>query len=191
MFKLRKTMKINIITLLFCAAVFTTSCKEAQKSEDKEVQTETEVEEVEEEILVGSISREQLEDGMYATWFDERYDEYAVDSARVAQLDEQLDGVNITAFMGTWCSDSQREVPAFYKVLDAADADVDHLIAMTRDKTTPKNHEENLNISNVPTLIFFRDGEELGRIVEYPIESLEADMLKILSGEEYKHAYAE
>jgi len=31
----------------------------------------------------------------------------------------------------------------------------------------------------------------LGRIVEYPIESLEQDMLKILQGKPYKHAYAD
>jgi hypothetical protein len=43
----------------------------------------------------------------------------------------------------------------------------------------------------VPTFIFMKDGQELGRIVEYPLESLEKDMAKILSGVDYKHAYAE
>ena len=36
-----------------------------------------------------------------------------------------------------------------------------------------------------------KDDQELGRMVEYPLESLEKDMVKILSGEDYKHAYAE
>ena len=46
-----------------------------------------------------------------------------------------------------------------------------------------------MSIINVPTFIFYKDGEELGRIVEYPIQDLESDMLKILSGQPYRHAY--
>ena len=60
---------------------------------------------------------------------------------------------------------------------------------MTREKATPEAFEEGFGIINVPTFIFYRGGQELGRIVEYPIESLEADMVKILSGQPYRHAY--
>ena len=60
---------------------------------------------------------------------------------------------------------------------------------MTRDKTTPQKYEENLNITNIPTFIFYKDGQELNRIVEFPIEDLETDMVKILNEEPYKHAY--
>jgi hypothetical protein len=60
---------------------------------------------------------------------------------------------------------------------------------MTREKNTPQNYEEGLGITNVPTFIFYKDGKELNRIVEFPIEDLESDMLKILQGEPYKHAY--
>jgi hypothetical protein len=36
-----------------------------------------------------------------------------------------------------------------------------------------------MNIERVPTFIFKRGGEEIGRIIETPDESLEADMLKL------------
>ena len=67
--------------------------------------------------------------------------------------------------------------------------DYDDVVAMTREKTTPEGYEEGYGIINVPTFIFYRGEGELGRIVEYPIESMEADMVKILSGLPYRHAY--
>tara|TARA_Y100000815_G_C13302091_1_gene484988 strand:+ start:168 stop:734 length:567 start_codon:yes stop_codon:yes gene_type:complete len=143
-------------------------------------------------ILVGKIKRKDLESEQFGLWFNPKYEEYTVDSTRIDAIKKGLKGVDITLFMGTWCGDSKRETPRVYKILDAADYDskkVD-LIAVTRAKDTPEHYEEGLNITNVPTIIFKKDGKELGRIVEYPIESLEKDMLKILNGEEYKHAYA-
>ena len=95
--------------------------------------------------------------------------------------------------MGTWCEDSQREIPHFYTILDAAGFDDDNLelVTVTHEKDTPQEYEKGLNIEYVPTLIFYRDGEELGRFVEYAQDTLENDILAIVSGEEYKHAYAE
>lgn len=143
-------------------------------------------------MLVGKIDRQQLEEGDYKKWFEPRYDAYKVDNEAVATIAELLDGVEVTIFMGTWCPDSHREVPNFYKVIDATEAapSVD-LFAVTHAKTTPAGFEDGKNIQRVPTFIFTKDGKELGRIVEYPIESLEKDMIKILQGDDYKHAYAE
>jgi len=49
--------------------------------------------------------------------------------------------------------------------------------------------EKDLNITNIPTFIFYKNGKEMHRIVESPMESLEKDMLKIITGQPYKHAY--
>jgi hypothetical protein len=46
-----------------------------------------------------------------------------------------------------------------------------------------------LNIFKVPTFIFYKDGKEIGRYVEYARVSLEKDILKIVSGLPYKHSY--
>src|SRR5690606_18438893 len=98
-----------------------------------------------------------------------------------------------TCALPIWCEDSQRETPHFYKILDAANFDESKLtlITVSEEKTTPQGYEEGKNITNVPTIIFYKNDKELGRIVEYPIESLEKDMFAILSGKDYKHAYAE
>lgn len=108
----------------------------------------------------------------------------------VTALGEALKGVDITLFLGSWCKDSKREVPRFFKILDAADYNGDvELIAVDRRKKTPENLQKGKDIKRVPTMIFKKDGEEIGRIVEYPVESLEKDIQKILSGQAYTHAY--
>ena len=108
------------------------------------------------------------------------------------QLKPLLEGVEIVIFLGTWCIDSQRQVPKFVKILEESGYPTEeiHVVYMTRDKATPQKYEEGLDITNVPTFIFYRNGKEMNRIVEFPIEDLESDMLKILKGEPYKHAFA-
>ena len=144
------------------------------------------------DMLTGPAERRELQTGSFGSWFNPSYSEYSVDQSLVEELKPMLQDVEITLFMGTWCGDSMRETPRIYKILDAAGKTQDiELITVDRAKTTPQGLEEGKDIKRVPTLILSKDGKELGRIVEYPIESLEADMLKILKGEPYKHAYAD
>lgn len=144
------------------------------------------------EMLTGNTQRTQLQTGSFGSWFNPEYEDYTVDTGLIEELKPLLKDVDITIFMGTWCGDSKRETPRIYKIFDAVDkADDVELITVDRSKTTPQGLEEGKDIKRVPTLILSKDGKELGRIVEYPIESLEADMLKILKGEPYKHAYAD
>ena len=49
-------------------------------------------------------------------------------------------------------------------------------------KESPQHEEKGWDIEFVPTIIFLRNGKELGRIVESPEQSLEKDMRKILIG---------
>ncbi len=87
--------------------------------------------------------------------------------------------------MGTWCSDSRREVPRFKKILDLLNypAEKVKIFAVNRDKKIEKEDISGLRIEFVPTFIFYSDGKETGRIVETPYKSLEADMLKIFRAE--------
>ena len=93
--------------------------------------------------------------------------------------------------MGTWCGDSKRETPRFYKILELADFEMKdfELVTVNRSKKTPDNLQAGLNIFKVPTFIFYKDGKEIGRYVEYARVSLEKDILKIVSGLPYKHSY--
>ena len=144
-------------------------------------------------ILLGPANEDGFKQEPFNTWYKSNYSDYKVDEALVEDLKSLSKDIEIKTFMGTWCEDSQRETPNFYKLLEAIKFKKKNhfLYAVSRDKTTPQQFEKDLNITNVPTFIFYKDGKEINRIVEYPIESLEKDMLNILSGKDYKHAYYE
>ncbi len=143
------------------------------------------------DILIGKHERKALEQEPFGTWFNKNYEDYEVDIYTVEKIAPYLDNVSIKAFMGTWCGDSKRETPNFYKILDAADFDYQNLelITVTRAKNTPEGYENGLAIKRVPTFIFYKDGKEIGRYVEFARETLEKDILAIVSGAPYKHSY--
>ena len=144
-------------------------------------------------ILTGVQKREAISAEPYDTWFAPTYSMYSVNKEITGKIQPLIADVTVKVFMGTWCEDSQLQVPHFYKVLDllkVADTKVE-LITVDEDKTTPEFLEDGYDITNVPTFIFYKDGKELNRIVESPVVSLEEDMLQILTGKEYKHTYAE
>jgi thiol-disulfide isomerase/thioredoxin len=142
-------------------------------------------------MLVGKEPREALTKQPFGAWYTKNYKTYTVKEDLTPAIKKGLKGVEITTFMGTWCGDSKRETPRMLKILDAADFKEKNfeLITVDRSKSKPTEYTAGNNIIRVPTFIFKKDGKEIGRIVERPVESLEADMLKILNGEPYKHSY--
>lgn len=142
-------------------------------------------------ILLGKINRANLQTSTNTLWFNQEYDKYSVDPQWVKNLEAHLKGLEIKVFMGTWCEDSRREIPHFFKLLHGMEFDQNHveMYAMSEEKTTPENSEKGLEIYNVPTIIFFRNGYEINRFVEFPVNSLESDIAKIIKGESYTHSY--
>ena len=145
------------------------------------------------EMLLGKITCKELQEEPFNEWFVESFNNHTLDSTRIDSIKPLLKNVSIKVFMGTWCEDSQREVPALQKILEAADYKEDQveMIAVTHDKDAPQEFEKDYELEYVPTIIFFKDGAEMNRIVEYPQETLEKDMMNILNGRAYKHYYAE
>lgn len=141
--------------------------------------------------LVGIISKEDFKQQPFKQWFDKNYNNYTLNNSVVKKIKKHINGVTIKAFLGTWCGDSKLEVPQFYKLLDTLNFDYKNLqmIAVNRDKKTPNNLQEGLNIIRVPTFIFYKNDVEIGRYVEFPRETLEKDIFKIISGKPYKHSY--
>ena len=144
--------------------------------------------------LVGIANKDNfLAEPFKEDWFDFNYDDYELNEDIINSLKPVLNKVTIKAFMGTWCGDSQEQTPVFYKTLDATEFNYQNLemICVDQDKKTPSNLQKGLKIEHVPTFIFYKEGKEIGRFVEYPRESVEADMLTIVSGKPYKHSYEE
>ncbi len=147
-------------------------------------------------FLLGKITLKAFEQEPYREWYQKSYQDYGVDETLVHLFKEKLAQYHIQLFLGTWCGDSKREVPRFIKILKEADFPLENLeiIALDRRKgwykKSPGGEERGKNIKKVPTMLFLKDGIEVNRIVESPVESLEEDMALILNGDTYTPNYA-
>ncbi|MCR9229020.1 MAG: thioredoxin family protein [Flavobacteriaceae bacterium] len=176
--------------LLLAFLMLCITCTSAQEF-NKEIKTENG-----QQFLVGQINIESLQSQPYGKWFQNRYENYLPDETLIALFKEKLAGYEIKLFLGTWCSDSKRESPKFIKILEAADFPMDQLEIVALDyrkghyKTSPTGEEKELNIIKVPTIIFFKKGKEVNRIVESPLETLEGDIAQIMFKKNYVPNYA-
>jgi len=135
---------------------------------------------VKEKILIGKINRDGLTSPKFKAWFEKEYNSYVPDEASIKHLKTFLpENAKITIVMATWCSDSRREVPRFYKILDQLGFDESKLTvyALDKDFKTGEIDIKDLNIQKVPTFIYYQYGYEAGRIIETPNETLEKDLV--------------
>jgi hypothetical protein len=102
-----------------------------------------------------------------------------LDSLKELQCD-----IRVEIFLGTWCGDSRREVPHFFKIVDMLPENYFEDITLwqvDRTKKIPGSQlTENRNIRFVATFIIFNGESEIGRIIEQPEVSLEHDLLTII-----------
>ena len=105
--------------------------------------------------------------------FKRNYDEYEV-PARIDWLPADFE---VKILFGTWCHDSEREVPRMLKLLATFGVKEENisLIALDIRKEEPRGRARALGVKFTPTFIFY-SGEEVGRIVERPKKSLQEDI---------------
>lgn len=89
-----------------------------------------------------------------------------------------LEGNQLVILFGTWCHDSEREVPRLLKTLDVSGLDAPDftLIAVDRTKRDPEGMAKKHSLKYTPTFILLRDGEEIGRVVERADAGLTQDL---------------
>ena len=129
----------------------------------------------------GLLSKSLIIDHDSYTWFPKQYDAYHPD---LNEFDSaNLKQISIKIFMGTWCHDSKREVPRLYKILDELYYDYENfeIIGLTKDKKGYFQDYASFGITNTPTIIFYRNDLEIGRIIEEPKGSLEDQMARIIA----------
>lgn len=102
--------------------------------------------------------------------FKRNYDAYEV----TAGIDGLPPGLKVKILFGTWCHDSEREVPRMLKLLAASGVKEENISLISLDirKEEPEGRARALDVRFTPTFIFFIGGTELGRIVEQPSKSL-------------------
>ncbi len=138
--------------------------------------------------LEGMISRKDLQQAPYKEWFNSNYNNYQLDLVEINKLKEDNNwkhNTQIIIYMGTWCGDSQEQVPSMLKVLDEIGFNTVSIIALDTDKKSKNGYETDQNIIRVPTFIFKQNRNEIGRIIETPVKSLEKDIVSIIINKEY------
>jgi thiol-disulfide isomerase/thioredoxin len=122
-----------------------------------------------EKILKGFMQKQDVSNDSSFTWYARDQQNYTPDANALAALKAKKDSVYIVAFGGTWCDDSRSILPKFYSLAEAAGFSENRitLIGVDRDKKTVHHLTETFGVTNVPTLIVYKNGKELGRVVEY------------------------
>lgn len=141
-----------------------------------------EVQKQQEKMELGWVERSALQTSQYA-WFDSGYAAYTPALDMLEDVQEKRDSIRFLVVFGTWCSDSRREMPRFFKILDGLSVPAEHvqLFGVDRTKKHPEGIPQQYDITLVPTIIVLNLGSEIGRIVESPKTTLELDLLEILA----------
>jgi len=130
-------------------------------------------------MLYGNVNIEQLYFDFPAWKEQEKL--YIPDSTVIKKLNVLKNKTNVKLFLGTWCIDSRRNVPNFFKTVQNMDSLTVEIWALDRKKEIESNEHELYNIKRVPTFVFEKNGKEIGRIIEYPKTTIEQDILEILN----------
>ncbi|NMB83596.1 MAG: thiol reductase thioredoxin [Ignavibacteria bacterium] len=133
-------------------------------------------------MLVGICDRTSLQDSNFAWWYEPEYNNYEFSTSTIDSIKNKLDDISILIVLGSWCSDSRREVPRFLRILDELKFSFEKVTLnfVDRKKESPEGNLSDLEIKFVPTFIFYKNGNEIGRIIETPTTSLETDFKNIL-----------
>ena len=168
-------MRLLFVLLLMFPAFTSLSAQDINKT----VQDE----ETGKPMLIGPCTREAFSDTSFSGWFDSEYEAYKPDSVTVKEIEYNMDSVKTTIVMGTWCSDSREQVPRFFKVMDEAGYPENNItmICVNHDRKDNTDSVDSLNIELVPTFIFYREGKEIGRIIETPQQTMEEDIYAVLT----------
>ncbi len=149
-----------------------------------------------EQHLWGLCTLDSFMKAPYDAWFKKNYDDYKPETAVIEALKNQnLKEYKIKIFLGTWCGDTKREMPRFVKILDQIGFSTQNItfIATSMEekhrKQSKNGEEKGYDIFRVPTFVVEKNGVEVNRIVEFPVLSLEKDLLAIVSNQAYQHNY--
>jgi thiol-disulfide isomerase/thioredoxin len=131
---------------------------------------------------LGWVDRTIFDDPAYPE-FKATYDTSHVAPEFVELITKVQDEVDVTIFFGMWCSDSKKQIPRFLKIMDLAGIPQSRVkfYALDQSKKSADGVTEYYVIQRVPTFIFLKKNVEVGRIVEIPRTTMEADVLSILA----------
>lgn len=132
-------------------------------------------------MFVGRCSFDDITDEASFDWFTMSSNNYNPEAIIIEELKKGLPSCQLYIFMGTWCEDTHNLLPKLYKTMLLSRCYTNYkMYGVDRNKKSKDNEQEEFKVTNVPTIIVMKNGEELGRIVETTKGTIESDLLKIL-----------
>lgn len=134
-------------------------------------------------ILVGYCTKTIFQTPPYSEWFIPEYKSYVPNKDIINELKDLLsEELHWVVVFGSWCSDSKEHLPHFFNIIDKLNIynDMIDIIAVDRKKQAAEIDLTMYNIEKVPTFIFYKNGKEIGRIIETPQTTLENEMKLII-----------
>jgi len=159
-----KKLLLSLLTLAFFSLLSTSVIADSNKN-----------------IAVGVISEEALLSDF--SDFSQNFQEFSISEQEREIIAQWPETLKIDVYFGTWCHDSEREVPKLLKLLKANKHVTTTLIALDYQKQDPQHLAKESHIKYTPTIIVYLDEskkEELGRIIERPNKSLVEDINQLL-----------
>lgn len=169
---MKKALTLLIFTLIFvsCEGPYVFNRVVTQKDGTK--------------MLYGGVEESAFHKDPFSTWYLTEYDSYQTKSEIIKDFKGKLRRYRIEVFMGTWNENSKREYPRLMKILNEAKFPQKRMItyAVNENKRSFYGEDQGKDVRFAPTIIFYRSGVEVGRIVESPVSgSLEEDILMIVN----------
>ena len=161
--------KLNIILILFMVSCGSTKDFHTEMYKGQE-------------ILVGKIQRSELQKGTYGKWFNENYKDYPIEQETISGIKNLINDYTVNIVMGTWCGDSREQVPALFKVLDAAGFKGNVNMYCVPRKYKDYKPTQIFNLKRVPTIWLSNKDKQLPQFIEYPMQSIEKDLLAMIKG---------
>lgn len=134
-----------------------------------------------EKLLLGKISNSQEILSIGETW-QKNYKSFEVSDNLKRAIQIQKSELSVVVVFGSWCEDSENWVPSLLKLFDETQFPNNQttLVAVDRTKKSDLVGFSDWKIELLPTFIFYRNGQEIGRFVESPKTTFENDLVGIL-----------
>lgn len=120
-------------------------------------------------VLRGMIDKYLIKNDTAFKWYGSSQGYYNPDSSTLAVFSNAKSKYQYIVFGGTWCEDTQFILPKFFKLQELAGISDDAitLFGVNREKKSLGNIAKAFGVTLVPTIIVMKNGNEVGRVVEY------------------------
>lgn len=111
--------------------------------------------------------------------FAKEYEAYQLTDTQKEQLAQITNKAHVDIYFGTWCHDSEREVPRFLKAFDQHPNISYTLVGLDYGKKEPAQRAKAAGVKYTPTFVITQNGKEVGRIIERPEKDMVYDVWQI------------